>query len=126
MANGSEFDLTPYPQIGEPPETVRDEPVASGSAPPDTGESLERETESARSVMVEFAAGPGATPASATSAARALRDLGFAFDEETEVVPMAGGSFVVRGTVSSERAVARLRGRPEVIEVWGDTPIAPF
>ncbi len=63
---------------------------------------------------------------------------GFEVDREFEVIPMGAGApgpataapseetFILRGTVASEDDVETLRARPEVVEVWRDTPIAPF
>lgn len=88
------------------------------------------------SVLVEIRAQPGASPAFALSQASEIDLPGFSLDQEYEAVPLQGGegpgavaegeTFVVRGTVESDEDMEALRARPEVVEVWRDTPIAPF
>ena len=57
----------------------------------------------------------------------------FELDEEYEPVlmvsdgagPALGATVLIRGTVASQEDADRLRTQPGVVEVWGDTPIAP-
>ena len=92
------------------------------------------------SILVEMRYTPGGSGPMAMSSAEGFSGDGFAVDNEFEPVSMGGtGSaefaasgqapdetFVVRGTVASEDAMAALRSRPEVAGVWRDVPIDGF
>ena len=78
---------------------------------------------------------PGASPSLALSQAADIDGDGFALDHEFQPVTLGGDrpeamsagaeTYVVRGTLK-EDDMEQLRQRPEVMEVWLDTPIAPF
>jgi serine protease AprX len=99
-----------------------------------------READDRISVLVEMAGGAGASPVAMSGAARGIDLAGFDSDEEFVPVPLQPGgvpaafgmaaaeptTYVVRGRVRSEEDMAALRARPEVVDVWVDTPIAPF
>ena len=79
-------------------------------------------------VMVELRLAPEQDVQAALAHARAL---GVTPDPDLEPVPMAGteqagSSIIVTGTVPDRATVEALRSDPMVIEVWKDTPIAPF
>jgi subtilisin family serine protease len=90
------------------------------------------------SVLVEMRYQPGGSGSMALGDGHRMDAAGFEIDHEYEPVSMgtaAGAAgfaagpaetFVVRGTVRSEKDIEALRARPEVAEVWRDTPIAPF
>ncbi|MGH9284413.1 MAG: S8 family peptidase, partial [Acidimicrobiales bacterium] len=89
------------------------------------------------SVLVELRGPAGASPSFALGQASQIDLPGFSVDQEFQVVPLGadqvgGGltpgteTYVVRGTVDSDTEVEALRARPEVVQVWRDTPIAPF
>lgn len=90
------------------------------------------------SVLVELKATPGASPITSLLAAESFGTDGFRVDENFSPVTMVDSSgasegmsrqeptYIIRGTVSSEEEIAALRQRPEVADVWLDTPIAPF
>lgn len=102
------------------------------------------------SVLIEFKHLPGASAAMLMTEARGFTSAGFSIDEQFEPVslrsmgsqpyesganmygfdfgfvpPTAPETYVMRGTVSSEREMEILRARPDVAEVWVDTPIGP-
>lgn len=86
-------------------------------------------------VLVELRGGPGSTPSFAMSEASRIDVPGFSLDPDYQPVPLGGGgqppvpaeeTFLVRGTVESEEDLAALRARPEVLNAYLDTPIAPF
>lgn len=99
-----------------------------------------READDRISVLVEMAGGAGASPVAMSGVARGIDLTGFDSDEEFVPVPLQPGgvsasfgmgtteptTYVVRGRVRSEEDMAALRARPEVVDVWVDTPIAPF
>jgi hypothetical protein len=79
-------------------------------------------------VMVELRLKPEQDVQAALAHARAL---GVTPDPDLEPVSMAateraGSSLIVTGTVRDRAAVETMRRDPLVIEVWNDTPIAPF
>ncbi|HEX6596184.1 MAG TPA: S8 family serine peptidase, partial [Acidimicrobiales bacterium] len=90
------------------------------------------------SVLVELLSGPGVSPVLATASVRGVEAGGFAIDEEFQPVPLGAGgpglraaaagteTYVVRGTVDNEAAMAEILQRPDVVNVWRDTPVAPF
>lgn len=86
------------------------------------------------SVMVEFRQVPGSSAASVASDASRIDIPGLTIDPRFEPVPMRpqgqsaafGGTFIVRAEVASEDVMEELRKRPDVVQVWRDTPIAPF
>jgi len=92
------------------------------------------------SVLIELLSGPGVSPVLATTGVRGVSAGAFALDEEFAPVPLgtagpglrgfAAGAgtetYVVRGTVDDEAAMAQILERPDVVNVWRDTPIAPF
>jgi serine protease AprX len=90
------------------------------------------------SVLVELVSAPGASPMFASSELRSESAGSLTLDEEFAPVPMgtpapglgfaaaAAPTFVVRATVDDEAAIQDIRQRPDVVEVWTDTPIAPF
>ena len=92
------------------------------------------------SVLVELVSMPGASAMVASAALREETVGGLELDEEFQPIPLGGGSleaavglgvagtptYVVRARVDDESAMAELRKRPDVVEVWDDTPIAPF
>jgi hypothetical protein len=122
----------PHPRIGQPPsptppeESSRDDQEQSSREGADAPS--EAEDQGRQSVLVEFRAGPGTSPVSVASLARGLSSEGFILDEEFEIVPMSGngGIYVVRGIVTGEHVVSALQRRDDVVNVWKDTPIAPF
>jgi hypothetical protein len=101
----------PRPRLGPADE--------SAEAPADTG-----------GVLVELAAAPGMSPVAALEVARGLDVAGFTLDEEFGATPLGGASeqqtFVVRGHVDGDEAVAALERDTRVVKVWRDTPVAPF
>ena len=91
------------------------------------------------SVLVELLSTPGTSPMFAASGVRDETIGGFELDEEFQPIPLTGGaaaggaagfaevqSYVVRATVKDESAMQEIRQRPDVVDVWLDTPIAPF
>ena len=92
------------------------------------------------SVLVEMVSMPGASAMVASAALREETVGGLELDEEFQPIPLGGGSleaavglgvagtptYVVRARVDDEAAMAELRKRPDVVEVWRDSPIAPF
>ncbi|MFP5318917.1 MAG: S8 family peptidase [Acidimicrobiia bacterium] len=92
------------------------------------------------SVLVELLSGPGVSPVLATAGVRGVEAGGFTLDEEFQPVPLGAGgpalrgfaagagseTYVVRATVDDEAAMAQILERPDVVNVWRDTPIAPF
>ncbi len=92
------------------------------------------------SVLVEMVSTPGASAMVASAALREETVGGLELDEEFQPVPLGGGTleaavglgvagtptYVVRAKVDDEAAMAELRKRPDVVEVWEDTPIAPY
>ncbi len=92
------------------------------------------------SVLVEMVSTPGASAMVASAALREETVGGLELDEEFQPVPLGGGTleaavglgvagtptYVVRAKVDDETAMAELRKRPDVVEVWEDTPIAPY
>ncbi len=89
------------------------------------------------SVLVELRLPPGGSASFAMSEATRMDVSGFDLDPEFDPVPMGGGAaglgmagvgetVVVRGTVTGDEELAALRARPDVADVWLDTPIAPF
>jgi subtilisin family serine protease len=96
-----------------------------------------RDSQGRLSVLVEMAAGAGMSPTFAASGLRDDAPAGLVLDEEFQAVPMGAGpvgfgiaapagSFVVRALVADDAAARALRDRPDVLDVWKDTPIAPF
>jgi subtilisin family serine protease len=87
------------------------------------------------SVLVEMRSLPGASPSLALSQAADIDGDGFTLDHEFQPVTLGGDrpeamsagaeTYVVRGTLDGDD-LEQLRKRPEVMEVWVDTPIAPF
>lgn len=107
--NGSHWD--PRPQIGQPDQDSDD------VTPP----------QPASSVLLEIRAGAGASETEALRRARDLRSAGFELDEDYGAVPMGSGrSFVVRGRLLDDTSEQQLTDHQEVIQVWRDTPVAPF
>lgn len=92
------------------------------------------------SVLVELLSGPGVSPVLATAGVRGVSAGGFSLDEEFQPVPLGAAgpgvrgfaaaagteTYVVRATVDDEAAMAQILERPDVVNVWRDTPIAPF
>lgn len=92
------------------------------------------------SVLVEMVSTPGASAMVASAALREETVGGLELDEEFQPIPLGGGTleaavglgvagtptYVVRAKVDDETAMAELRKRPDVVEVWEDTPIAPY
>jgi serine protease AprX len=89
------------------------------------------------SVLIEMRTMPGASPASSMSAASSIELDGFKIDQEFEPVSIGGEvgpdgfstsqpSYIVRGTVKSEKQIKKLRKHPDIAEIWKDTPISPF
>ncbi len=98
-----------------------------------------RDADERISVLVEMAGGAGASPVAMSGVARGIDLDGFDSDEEFVPVPLQPGggtallgmgsaptTYVIRGRVRDEQDMAVLRARPEVVDVWVDTPIAPF
>jgi hypothetical protein len=83
-----------------------------------------------RTVLVELAGGLGMSTVAASAVARALIPLGFEPDESADVVSVRGDggveNYIVTGTVTDAEAEEAIEARPEVVKVWGDSPIAPF
>lgn len=88
------------------------------------------EQRSPRSVLVEMRSPPATAPLESLALGAALP--GFTRDEEYQPVAMAGGpdgggpTVIIRGTVDDDEAVSRIEARPEVVQVWSDTPVEPF
>jgi subtilisin family serine protease len=102
------------------------------------------------SVLIEFRQLPGASASFALNTARGFGTPGFELDEEFEPVRLPGmiaasrgfgmemgpgagygmaaveETYVIRGTVRSQREADALKSRPDVAAVWPDAPIAPF
>jgi subtilisin family serine protease len=88
------------------------------------------------SVLIELRHQPGASGSFARSTARAVQLPSFDLDENFEPVSLSlrnsrmgmggGETYVVRGAVTNESDLAKLRNSPGVAGVWLDTPIAPF
>lgn len=92
------------------------------------------------SVLVEMTSSPGASAMVASAALREETVGGLELDEEFQPIPLGGGhleaalglgvagtpTYVVRARVDDESAMADLRKRPDVVEVWVDTAIAPY
>lgn len=85
------------------------------------------------SVMIEFNSQQGASGGFAMMRANQIELAGFSVDPEFEPVAMSAGegmsaqeTVIVRGTVKDWEDIEELRKRPEVAEVWPDTPIAGF
>ncbi|HJV08639.1 MAG TPA: hypothetical protein VJ653_03135 [Acidimicrobiales bacterium] len=78
-------------------------------------------------MMLEVPARPGMSPKEALEEARRLPD--FEVDEDFEPVPMGEGTekatYIVRGKVAGGGELPR-PGSPKIVNVWRDTPIAPF
>lgn len=111
----------------------------SGGGSAGGGERPEPRDRSGRlSVLVELLSGPGMSPVLATAGVRGVEAGGFSLDEEFQPVPLGAGgpglrssmagteTYVVRGTVESDAAMTEILQRPDVVNVWRDTPIAPF
>lgn len=83
-----------------------------------------------RKVLVELAGGPGMSRVAAAAVARSLASVGFEIDDSADVVSVRGGggveNYIVTGTVAGAGAEHAIEVRPEVVKVWGDSPIAPF
>ena len=95
------------------------------------------DSEGRLSVLVELRSERGGSQSMAASQAAAIEVPGFELDHEFQVVPLGENqegltpvgtaeSFVVRGTVADEAEMDGLRSDPNVVNVWRDTPIAPF
>ncbi len=107
--------------------------TGSGAQPPEPTDAQGR-----ISVLVELRGRPGASPAFAMQLADEMELPGFEVDQEFEAVTMGrkpkgfaasaadDETYIIRGTVESEEDMEALRARDDVIEVWRDTPIAPF
>jgi Subtilase family len=89
------------------------------------------------SVLIEFRQQQGASAAFVANTAATIESPGFEVDNRFEPVRMGGSgqglgaagsveTFIVRGTVAKKEDMDALRKRPDVVEVWMDTPIAPF
>lgn len=89
------------------------------------------------SILVELLSAPGTSAMFAASSLREETIGGLELDEEFQPVPLGGGlgvgmglagspTYVVRARVDDESAMDQIRRRPDVVEVWRDTPIAPF
>lgn len=113
--------------------------AADGDAGGNADPPVARDSDGRLSVLVEMLASPGVSSAFAMSSVRGFADGGFTLDEEFEPVPIgtatrggmgfsggAGGSVIVRATVTDDAALAALQARSDVISVWPDTIIAPF
>ncbi len=102
-----------------------------------------RDRDERLSILVELLATPGAAPLAAAAGVREEQAGGFRLDEEFQPIPLgpvtgaaAAGmgvlglagpqTYVVRATVDDEAAMQAIRQRPDVVEVWRDTPIMPF
>ena len=105
---------------------------AASSGPP-----VAADGEGRLSVLVELRSERGGSQSMAASQADAIDVPGFELDHEFQVVPLGENqegltplgtaeSFVVRGTVADEAEMEGLRADPNVVNVWRDTPIAPF
>lgn len=101
------------------------------------GPPMAADAEGRLSVLVELRSERGGSQSMAASQAAAIEVPGFQLDHEFQVVPLGENqegltpvgtaeSFVVRGTVADEAEMDGLRSDPNVVNVWRDTPIAPF
>jgi hypothetical protein len=78
-------------------------------------------------VLVELRSGTEDARATAKAALREAGATGASVDDSYEPVAMSeSGSVIVRCRLADERQIEALRRRPEVLEVWGDSEIAPF
>jgi hypothetical protein len=78
-------------------------------------------------VLVELRSGIENALATASTVLREADAAGASVDASYEPVGMSeAGSVIVRCRLADERQIEALRGRPEVLEVWRDTEIAPF
>lgn len=99
-----------------------------------SGKKRQGDSRSPISVLIEFRQLPGSSGAFMASVASQLDVPGCTIDHRFEPVPMGGGltlatgagTFVVRAEVGDMSVVEALRARPDVVDVWIDTPIAPF
>lgn len=98
-----------------------------------------RDAEGKLSILVEMVASAGMSPMGATTGIRGFSSDSFEIDEKFIPVPMhgpegaglgmmggTGDTYVVRARVDDESAIEELLDRPDVANVWKDTPIAPF
>ncbi len=86
-------------------------------------------------VMVEITASAHFDLQDPEALATQMRKLGFELDPDLEPVPMnetghgaqrQPTSVILSGTIADAEALDALNQRPDVINIWGDTPIAPF
>ena len=104
-----------------------------GDAPPEP-----RGEDGRMSVLVEISSPQGGSSAFAMSAMESMAMPGVELDHEFTPVPMGtqGGAgaemmagletVIVRAKVADEAQLEALRQQPGVVNVWKDTPIAPF
>ena len=95
-----------------------------------------RDADGRLSALVELLSPPGASPLFAAAGLREETAGGLELDEEFQPVPLGGGpgaaalggaeSYVVRATLEDDAAIQEIRQRPDVLDVWPDTPITPF
>jgi subtilisin family serine protease len=89
------------------------------------------------SVLIEMRSTPGQSAALVMGQTSGFDIDGFKLDQEFEPVVLpapktnegqASGldTYIVRATLSSKKLIKQLKERPEVADVWKDTPISPF
>lgn len=108
----------------------------TGGGKPDNGIPQPIDKDGNYSVLVEMHQRVGGSPSFAMGVARSDALPNFTLDEEYEPVSLnatapgmaAAGpeTYILRGTVKTEKEIDALRAQPDVAEVWIDTPIAPI
>jgi hypothetical protein len=87
------------------------------------------------SVLIEIKIDGGCTGLDAMQIVRDMTVPGLQLDEEYEPVAMSAtdprtGSaihtYIVRGLVERQENIALIQARPNVVNIWKDTPIAPM
>jgi len=131
--NDSQWD--PRPRLAREAEHVDGGDESDRGADKERPEADEGETASPPrsehgSVLVELAGAPGMSSATALDVARHLEKTGFEIDPEFGAMPFGDAqspqTFVVRGRVTGDSAIANLERDSRVVKVWRDTPVAPF
>ena len=116
-----EFFSVPQPTGEQGPDGAKPEPIGKDGG---------------LSVLIEMRS-PGGNAAFAMSSMEAMTLPGVQFDQEFTPVPMTAGNggegmadtmdtVVVRAVVADDAQIDELRRQPNVVDVYKDTPIAPF
>ncbi len=83
-------------------------------------------TQPIQEVMIELQPPHGLAAQDTAAWASHFAAPGVTFQEYGMPIPMEGGTIIVRASVDSLENAMALEGRPEVVKVWKDTPIAPY